>query len=981
MKKSCFSKFLLLAYFLIILIIISMIHKKPSMTSRTHSTPQGDLADIFDKNRIFHTPTLPDLTSSRSLKHSITPIAIKTNIMSEFAKNKISHERQKSDIPDEERSPTYKKSTNREKINDLMETLGVLKGSKTFKLPTSIDKLKEVVSDNSKSNESEEVERLELGMPVRRKDVQALADWLDMMLKQVLSEQNEDIEALFEGALLIYNVCFHEIVRQVSVQCVERGELINRVWKAYLRILERALRIVNVKLLVQSQQFLHEKEEIHANFVIEKTRMVKEKDKFFIENEKLQRIIKTKGDEIDRMTRREERLIKKLDILQKQYETTKKEVLYLKEDNRVLQAKLNNSDVEFVERPDGVIELKPKRVLKIKRKKVDDIDEILMKDPLINKVSLMEYGEPEKIVESIRKNSEYEKELFAKLDYKDVGIDVRVLVNEEGQQTEVTELCGESCGEKYFKPPPIPVLELKKSSNFKLVDIIAQKRNEIYEEDEEDEEEEEENDEIDLEKQGKISEEQKVFILNFQEKIDQVNGLIEKMKENFAASANTHDNPFAQSLLKSISKAFVKGREKLQEKEAPLELEAAAESTSGRNRLYNNIQKVKIPKKVVQNNIAKQITYKVLNTPTFKLKHVMIKKMLLRFITQFYDITITKKNDPDPRSMHMPDIVIDTFNHKYGMPKVVETKYKQLLASCIKYKTIKRIYIFGRFLGLYDELSNDDLVVYADCLNFMKAGFYRDTQADYSEIVTVPFDKAIEYHKQFWQDRLSKEENEDLKRDLEKLKKNDKQISIDFDSYFEQIIARIEKKRKIRINFIKCIYDAADFNGDGFLEFVEFSLLVKHIAATKITEKYALELFDKFAEVFTGEHDEEVKALSFENFSHLTFLHQIFTPESLNKFSQISHEKGSIGHLQGLANTINKKIEEFKWRLTKLSNWKESKEEYENYLRGLMQKVKNPTVPDSVWVGYRLIDEESKCICIESTLFSLLPKCSRFFCK
>ena len=49
------------------------------------------------------------------------------------------------------------------------------------------------------------------------------------MLKNALSEKNDDIEGLCETAMLIYEVCFSEIVRQVSVQCVERGDLINRV--------------------------------------------------------------------------------------------------------------------------------------------------------------------------------------------------------------------------------------------------------------------------------------------------------------------------------------------------------------------------------------------------------------------------------------------------------------------------------------------------------------------------------------------------------------------------------------------------------------------------------------------------------------------------------------------------------------------------------------------------------------------------------
>ncbi|CAG9330798.1 unnamed protein product [Blepharisma stoltei] len=952
-----------------------MMHKKLPMTSRTHtSTPQGEFGEIFDRHYIPQSPTLPDLSSPRSLKLAITPIALKTKMMADIANAKLNRERIKSDkIIDGERSPSYKNKGNREEMADLMETLGFLKSTKAMKLPTSIDKLKEVVSDNIKIYETEETDRLELGRPVRRRDVHALADWLDMMLKQVLSEQNEDIEQLFEGALLIYNVCFHEIVRQVSVQCVERGELINRVWKAYLGILERALRIVNVKLLMQSQEFLHEKEEINARHLVEKTRILKEKDKLYIENEKLLRLIKIKGDESDKMTRREEKIIRKLEILQKQYENAKKEILYLKEDNRVLEAKLNNTDVDFIEKPDGVIEMRPKKVLKIRRKKADDIDEILRRDPLVSKVSLVEFGETEKIIESIEKNHDFEAELFSRPDFRDQEIDAPViLVNEAEQQTDVVDLCGESIGEKYIKLAA-PHKEERKASNFKLVDLIAQQRHVIYEEDEE---EEESDDDMlsQLEKQGKISEEQKEFVLTFQDKIDQVNSLIIKMRENFIA--NTQDSTLAQSLLKSISKAITKGHEQLDAQIAPKPVEAQTEPIRRRGRLYTTIQKVRAIKKLsAQNNVARQITYKVLNTPVYKLKRIMIKKMLLRFITQFYDVAVMKKIDPETKTIHMPDIVIDAFNHKYGMPKVVETKYQQLLSSCIKYKSIKRIYIFGRFLRLYDDLTDDDLMIYADCLNFMRAGVYKDIQADWAENLYIPYEKAVEYHKTFW-NKLSLEENDGLKKDIEKIRQPDKQAYVDFDAYYEQIIDRIEKKREVRMNFIKCIYEAADFNGDGFLEYTEFQLLVRHISATNMTDKHSLDLFNRFSELFTGEQEEEVKALSFDNFSHLTLAHQVFTIESLNKFAKIFHEKGSLGHLQELSSHIDEKIEEFRWRLSKRPDWSQTCEEYEKVLMNLAKKVKNPTVSDSVWVGYRLMDEESKFICIQSMLSTLLPKCS-----
>lgn len=399
------------------------------------------------------------------------------------------------------------------------------------------------------------------------------------MLKQVLSEQNNEIEKLFEGALLIYNVCLSEIVRQVSVQCIERGELINRVWKAYLGILERALRISSVKLLVQSQEFSNTKDEILNGHNSEKVNWNKERDKLLAENDKLQRTLKLKEEEIDRILRKENRLIRKIEILQKEYEVIKKETLYLKEDNRVLQAKLDNNDVEFIEKADGFIEVKAKRILRVKRKKAEEIDEILMRDPLLQKfcphVKAPE-PEPENLIEIIEKNKADEQEMFDRPDYRDQEIDAPIaILDDKNIQTEVIDLCGDSYGESYSKIIP------ETSHNFKLVDLLRKHKGSINEEDEY------QSDEDMMEGMGphgnQMSEEQKDFVLNFQDKIDQVNSLILKMRQNFTANTR-QDTALADSLMKSITRAIQKGREKIEETNISQSI-VSPEIAKGRNRL------------------------------------------------------------------------------------------------------------------------------------------------------------------------------------------------------------------------------------------------------------------------------------------------------------------------------------------------------------------------------------------------------------
>ncbi|XP_059922821.1 axonemal dynein light chain domain-containing protein 1 isoform X1 [Gadus macrocephalus] len=73
----------------------------------------------------------------------------------------------------------------------------------------------------------------------------------DMMEKTGIHQQTEDLTDISQmGALLellkveqnIYNIVFHELIRQVSVNCAERGLLLDRIRQQYVCLLERVPR-------------------------------------------------------------------------------------------------------------------------------------------------------------------------------------------------------------------------------------------------------------------------------------------------------------------------------------------------------------------------------------------------------------------------------------------------------------------------------------------------------------------------------------------------------------------------------------------------------------------------------------------------------------------------------------------------------------------------------------------------------------------
>ena len=73
---------------------------------------------------------------------------------------------------------------------------------------------------------------MELGMPSGRKEVEILIAWLENMSSVYLEEDGISSDEKVRRAQVIYTACFKEVVRQVSVQCIERGILIQRIWNA-----------------------------------------------------------------------------------------------------------------------------------------------------------------------------------------------------------------------------------------------------------------------------------------------------------------------------------------------------------------------------------------------------------------------------------------------------------------------------------------------------------------------------------------------------------------------------------------------------------------------------------------------------------------------------------------------------------------------------------------------------------------------------
>lgn len=82
-------------------------------------------------------------------------------------------------------------------------------------------------------NHHKKEESRDLGVPSSRTDSVVLLEWLDEILGKIKREADDKC---FELTQTAYYVCFREVIRQISVQCVERGALVWRLWNAYLSL-------------------------------------------------------------------------------------------------------------------------------------------------------------------------------------------------------------------------------------------------------------------------------------------------------------------------------------------------------------------------------------------------------------------------------------------------------------------------------------------------------------------------------------------------------------------------------------------------------------------------------------------------------------------------------------------------------------------------------------------------------------------------
>lgn len=122
----------------------------------------------------------------------------------------------------------------------------------------------------------------------------------------------------------------------------------------------------------------------------------------------------------------------------------------------------------------------------------------------------------------------------------------------------------------------------------------------------------------------------------------------------------------------------------------------------------------------------------------------------------------------------MCEFVYEYFQNRYGLKNAGEKKFTQFIGSILKYKEKHpRFQLFGRFLELYDELSEDDVRLYLDIMSCMYKTVLNFQILEHDEVILIPTARAIDFFRLTLAQRLT---NQSMSSCLRQLRK--KQITV-----------------------------------------------------------------------------------------------------------------------------------------------------------------------------------------------------------
>lgn len=234
--------------------------------------------------------------------------------------------------------------------------------------------------------------------PPDRHDAKLLLVWLDEMLPQIANNQN-DLDEVYETVYKIYNFCLAEVVKQVSVQCKERGLIIEKVWKAYRTLFEKARKIQGMKMACLEEQHSSEKFRIHKMYNSQLRELEGSMDQLKAKYQSTLKSLQESEEACQTYEERQEKMKNRIEALKSRYKASKKEVLICKEEIRIIKFQIKNNVEKVSTEPTALSKLHHK----IRVKSKSTIEKELENDPVLADISVVITSDQSNLMDQIKK--------------------------------------------------------------------------------------------------------------------------------------------------------------------------------------------------------------------------------------------------------------------------------------------------------------------------------------------------------------------------------------------------------------------------------------------------------------------------------------------------------------------------------------------------------------------------------------------------
>ncbi|EAR84985.2 hypothetical protein TTHERM_00585430 (macronuclear) [Tetrahymena thermophila SB210] len=359
-------------------------------------------------------------------------------------------------------------------------------------------------------------------------------------------------------------------------------------------------------------------------------------------------------------------------------------------------------------------------------------------------------------------------------------------------------------------------------------------------------------------------------------------------------------------------------------------------------------------------------------------KMTMTKKNVCKYITNIYN---EKQKNELSRSDPLHVVCYDYFLSSFGLKKVAETKILQFYEALYFFKSSSiRIKLFGQFLGLFEEYSNDELDYYLSTLKQLDEDVpnFVQTQHQLTEIVYCSFEKIISI--------LKKQEEETNKIFIDKQishiqknrvlsKQNNNYPMVDVDIAMEKVLEGYQRIKQSNKELI-ILFTSADLDLDGVIGFYEFICLYKYIEEKEddnLDLLSAKKLFFSKCDTLNSETGE--KSLSLEAFVSMCTVSGFFRQDKVQKFmKQQNLSPSDCQNFEQLKNNQVDLIQQIKMRLIKANAYSPF---FSKAIQNLVKIIQNSQIDNeqkqTTWISYRILDLESKKAILLFQMHSFIP--------